>query len=113
MVLCKKKQYAKLYIQYGCIYIRNNNICTDQQMERKYTKIVKWDCLDALGIWLLSCSFPLYFYIFLNFLFLSMCYFYNGREMSKNTVSGTFRLAFVVHISVNPPLSPAKVKGFA
>lgn len=59
IIFGEKKQHAKLYTQNECIYIRNNNICTDQQMKRKYNETVKWDCLDALGIWLLPCSFPL------------------------------------------------------
>lgn len=66
LILCEKKQYAKLCIQRDCIYIRNNNnnnARVDQQAGRKYTKTAKWDCLDVLGIWLLSFLFLLLLYI--------------------------------------------------
>lgn len=56
------------YIHKMTLSLLETTMYADQQMERKYNEIVKWDCLAALGIWLLSYSFPLYFYIFLNFL---------------------------------------------
>ena len=47
--LGKRKQYAKLYINKTLSIletIKIKNECSDQQLEKEYTKNAQWDCLD-------------------------------------------------------------------
>ena len=66
IILDKKKQYAKLYINKTLSIletIKTKNECSNQQLGKEYTK-------NASGIvWMINFgSFFLYFYMFLNFL---------------------------------------------
>ena len=49
IILGKRKQYAKLYINKTLSIletIKIKNECSDQQLEKEYTKNAQWDCLD-------------------------------------------------------------------